>query len=288
MNDQAPDPLTTSEIDIRELDSFMLNTERLLASETWAVSTGDEFKAAIGLWCRAWKQMPAGSLPNDERMLAGFSGAGPKWKKVRDVALRGFVLCSDGRLYHAILCQDVRRAWEAKKGRKARTEAARAARHSSVTDDVAESVTSSHRQGQGQGQGHRQVTISKNTPPPSSDVSPCEDKNTPAATASGEGLRTRINGVDPKAVRAAIIRGDPLTVVAAFGGNVQRADEWRRDAHGMTLGELATLFAWRFGQGASIREPSGLRASLTEWRALPIEQRRAHARAFAESYGIEA
>src|SRR6185312_6532838 len=88
----------------------MLNVERLLASELWALSNGDEFKSAVGLWCRAWQQEPAGSLPNDERLLAAFSGAGSKWRKVRDMAMRGFVLCSDGRFYHRVLCEDVLRA----------------------------------------------------------------------------------------------------------------------------------------------------------------------------------
>lgn len=96
--------------DVRTLDGFMLNVERLLASELWALSTGEELKAALGLWCRAWKQVPAGSLPNDERVLASFSGAASRWPKVRAMALHGFVKCSDGRLYHPVLCEDVRRA----------------------------------------------------------------------------------------------------------------------------------------------------------------------------------
>lgn len=117
MTEHRPDPLVPGEVDLRDLDGFMLNVERLLASELVALSTGDEFKAAVMLWSRAWKQMPAGSLPNDERILASFSGAGPRWKKVRDMALRGFIECSDGRLYHKVLCDDVMRAWAKKQER---------------------------------------------------------------------------------------------------------------------------------------------------------------------------
>jgi uncharacterized protein YdaU (DUF1376 family) len=105
-----PDPLTTSDHDVSGLDGFMLNTDLLMASELWALASGDEFKAAVGLWCRAWKQTPAGSLPSDDRVLAAFSGAGKAWPKVKDMALRGFVKCSDGRLYHKTLCNDVVRA----------------------------------------------------------------------------------------------------------------------------------------------------------------------------------
>lgn len=123
-----PEPFTNASHDVSGLDGFMLDTDRLMVSELWALATGDEFKAAIGLWCRAWKQAPAGSLPNDERVLAAFSGAGKAWPKVRDMALRGFVLCSDGRLYHKTLCEDVVRAAEAKRKRAERTKAATEAR----------------------------------------------------------------------------------------------------------------------------------------------------------------
>ena len=123
-----PAPLIPADTDITGLPGFMLNVERLFASELWALSTGEEFKAALALWGRAWQQSPAGSLPNDERLLAAFSGAGSRWKKVREMALRGFVLCSDNRLYHRVLCEDVLRAAKHKDLRRERTAAATKAR----------------------------------------------------------------------------------------------------------------------------------------------------------------
>lgn len=109
-----PRPPIPAHVDVRDLDGFMLNTERLMASELMALSSGAEFKAAVALWCRAWKQLPAGSLPNDERVLAAFSGAGDNWDAVKDMALRGFILCSDGRLYHPTLCGDAVKAFAKK------------------------------------------------------------------------------------------------------------------------------------------------------------------------------
>lgn len=132
---ETPEPLVAVDTDIRDLDGFMLNTERLLASELWATSTGEEFKAAVALWCRAWKQTPPGSLPDDDRVLASFSGAGKRWPKVRDTALHGFVKCSDGRLYHQVLCEDVVRAARKKKERHERTLAATEARKKHRDDD---------------------------------------------------------------------------------------------------------------------------------------------------------
>lgn len=115
MTEQLPEPLVPAEVDLRDMDGFMLNVERLLASELWAISTGEEFKAAMGLWARAWKQTPAASLPNDDRVLSSFAGVPmPRWKKVREMAMRGFVLCTDGRFYHKVLADDAKRAWARK------------------------------------------------------------------------------------------------------------------------------------------------------------------------------
>jgi hypothetical protein len=164
--DELPEPFIPIDTDVRDLDGFMLNVERLLASELWALSTGSEFKAAVTLWCRAWKQVPAGSLPDNERVLASFSGAGRYWPKVREMALRGFVKCSDGRLYHKVLCDDARRAAVKKAEYRERTRAATEARRRArdgerdVERDVARGVNVTTSQGQGQGQGQGQVDSS--------------------------------------------------------------------------------------------------------------------------------
>ena len=125
-----PYPLTTLDHDIEGFDGFLLNVQKLMASELWALSTGDEFKAAVGLWCRAWTQKPHGSLPDNDKVLQAYSGAGPKWQKIKDMSLRGFVKCRDGRLYHETLCEDVIRAAESKKKNLDRTAAATAAKKS--------------------------------------------------------------------------------------------------------------------------------------------------------------
>lgn len=110
-----PQPLTPADCDLRGLSDFRLDVDRLLSSELMALSTGDEFKAAVRLWCHAWKQVPAASLPNDERVLSSFAGLPvARWRKLRAVAMRGFVLCSDGRFYHATLAAEALRASESK------------------------------------------------------------------------------------------------------------------------------------------------------------------------------
>lgn len=107
-----PDPLVSADVDLRGLPWMRLDTVRLLDSDLFALSSGDEFKAAVALWCKSWGQVPAGSLPTDDRILAHLSGAGSRWKKLKTMALRGWVTCSDGRMYHPVVAEQVLAAWD--------------------------------------------------------------------------------------------------------------------------------------------------------------------------------
>ncbi|WP_426960265.1 DUF1376 domain-containing protein [Muricoccus radiodurans] len=78
---------------------------RLLNSNFWALSEGDEFKAAFSLWMRSWLQVPAASLPADDRILAVLSGAHEDWAERKQRALHGWLKCSDGRLYHPMIAE---------------------------------------------------------------------------------------------------------------------------------------------------------------------------------------
>src|SRR5215469_10930319 len=107
MSDELPAPLVPADVERLRFSGFMLDVDRLLASELVALGSPEECWAALMLWCRAWKQSPPASLPDDERVLAAFSGAGKRWPKVRTVAMRGFVKCNDGRWYHRVLAAEV-------------------------------------------------------------------------------------------------------------------------------------------------------------------------------------
>lgn len=107
MND-LPNPLTPADCDLTGYRWMPLDVIRVIDSDTFGISTGDEFKTAFRLWAKCWQQVPAASLPDDDRVLAHLAGLSenlPKWKKVRAVALRGFVKCSDGRLYHPVIAE---------------------------------------------------------------------------------------------------------------------------------------------------------------------------------------
>lgn len=142
------DPLVPADLDLRDFHTMPLDVVRLRDSDLSVTATGDEFRAAILLWCAAWHQVPASSLPDDDRLLARFAGYGRDlrgWKAVREAALHGFIRCSDGRLYHPVIGDMALNADQKRKGNSRRTaaatKAAAAARRSSrdrndIRDDV--------------------------------------------------------------------------------------------------------------------------------------------------------
>lgn len=156
-----PQPLTPADCDCTDLDGFMMNVEKLMASELVALSSLEVIGAALLLWSRAWKQTPAASLPDDERVIAAFAKLPlPRFRKIRHEVLRGFVKCSDGRLYHRTLSAEAIVAFEKKTAfqRKRETDAERLRKWREThretrgeTDDETQGETRFVREGQGQG-----------------------------------------------------------------------------------------------------------------------------------------
>lgn len=106
-----PDPLVPAEVDLKDFDFIPFEFRRLFASETWILATHEEKCAAFCLWCESWHQAPAGSLPDNDRVLAHLSQSGLRWPKLRAHALRGWQKCSDGLLYHPVVAEKVLEAW---------------------------------------------------------------------------------------------------------------------------------------------------------------------------------
>lgn len=104
--EKRPPPPVPADADLRRFNYMPLDVVQLFNSDTWNMSSGWEAKAAMNLWMRAWHQVPAGSLPNNDSILRNFAAV-PDWESVRAIALRGYCECSDGRLYHRILCDKV-------------------------------------------------------------------------------------------------------------------------------------------------------------------------------------
>src|SRR5206468_10329796 len=86
-------------------------------------ATDAEYRARINLLWSAWQQVPAASLPNDDIALCKLADLGrdlKTWLHVKAMALRGFVLCSDGRWYHPFLAMLALSAFDARSKARAR------------------------------------------------------------------------------------------------------------------------------------------------------------------------
>lgn len=130
----APEPLVPADVNLRDFQFMPLDVVRLRDSDLATVPDGEVFRAAVLSWCVAWHQQPAASLPDDDAMLAKLLGYGRDvkgWQKLRSGgALRGYVKCADGRLYHPVVAEKANEAWRRKKEQRDRTEKARLARMS--------------------------------------------------------------------------------------------------------------------------------------------------------------
>lgn len=110
----APAPLTPPEADLQDFPFMPLHVARLRDSDLAAEGSPEGCWYAVLLWAAAWHQLPAGSLPDSEAVLAKLCGLGRDVKtlrKHRDDALRGWVVCDDGRLYHPVVAEQVNAAW---------------------------------------------------------------------------------------------------------------------------------------------------------------------------------
>jgi len=114
---ELPTPLTSLDCDLRDFAFMPLDVVRLRDSDLSAVSSGDEFRCAVLLWCASWHQVPAASLPDDDVVLSQFAGYGrviKEWLKVKEGSLRGWIKCSDGRLYHPVIAEKANEAMAGK------------------------------------------------------------------------------------------------------------------------------------------------------------------------------
>lgn len=133
--DNRPLPLVPAEVDIRDFAFMPLDVSRLRDSDLAANETPEACWAAVLLWAASWHQIPAASIPNDDRWIAkqaGYAQRGKiakEWSDIRSGALRNWVECSDGRLYHPVVAEKALEAWRAKLKQRWSSELARIKKH---------------------------------------------------------------------------------------------------------------------------------------------------------------
>lgn len=104
-----PRPPVPLDADMAGFD-MPVDTQRIMDSDLMACGDDAAIVAAHRLWYRAWRQIPASSMPDNDRQIAfmaGYPSGGKMWRRIRERALKGFVKCSDGRLYHLVIADYV-------------------------------------------------------------------------------------------------------------------------------------------------------------------------------------
>lgn len=107
-------PFLPAETDLRDFPFMPVDIVRLFGSEFHTKASDAEWRAGVTLWLKSFHQVPAASLPNDDASLAMLAELGrdvKSWRKVRAGALRGWVLCDDGRFYHKVVAEKALEAW---------------------------------------------------------------------------------------------------------------------------------------------------------------------------------
>ena len=158
MTAELPAPLVPGEVDLRDFAFMPLEVSRLLRSRTWlkARRRPEIGFYLVNLWAGAWHEVPAGSLPDDDDVLADLARCTPaRWNKLRGEVMAAWVRCADGRLYHPVVCEKAREAWAHKLAQRQRTQAARDARRQRLHVPAATSAAASVAASKGQGQGER-------------------------------------------------------------------------------------------------------------------------------------
>lgn len=110
MTAALPPPPVPADADLTHYDDMPLEVRRLRDSGIAGETNAEVFRCAVLLWCVAWHQIPAGSLPTQDVELCRLVGLGRDmrtWRKVKAGALRGWRLFSDGRLYHPVVTEKV-------------------------------------------------------------------------------------------------------------------------------------------------------------------------------------
>lgn len=109
----------TVRIDVRDIPHMPIDVSRLLTSDTWLAAASDTILGYVQmtLWMRAWHQVPAGSLPSEDGLLARLAMCEREiWPEIKETVLAGWTLESDDRYYHPVIAK---LAYEADEKRKA-------------------------------------------------------------------------------------------------------------------------------------------------------------------------
>lgn len=146
-------PLIAGDVDLRDFQRIWINIPRLMKSKTWlgAKRNPELGFYAMNLWLRAWNEVPAGSIEDDDDVLADAAMCNPeRWAAVKTEVLRSWKLCTlDGRWYNPTVCEIAQEAWTERLKYRERSAKGHAARWPKDGGKHASGM----RKGEGEGKG---------------------------------------------------------------------------------------------------------------------------------------
>jgi hypothetical protein len=135
-DNNLPDPPYPAEIRARGW-RFEIELERVKRSDTWKLTPAEIRPWLFMLWAEAWLEHPVGTLPADDRLIAAtIEMPLALFQAHREVLMRGWYRCADGRLYHPVLCERVEEMIALRQKDAARVRAWRERGKQAVSEDV--------------------------------------------------------------------------------------------------------------------------------------------------------
>ncbi|MEI6558611.1 MAG: hypothetical protein WCO00_09400 [Rhodospirillaceae bacterium] len=220
-----PAPLVPTNLDIRRLWWMKPDIGALLNSEFNTMTYSDTaWRAGVTLWMKAWHQVPAGSLPADDRALCHLSGLGRDlrtWRKIKADALHGFTLCDDGRLYHAFLCKMALEAYD--EMMRFETRRQRDRDRKAKTGDITPSETTT----EDAAGPPEDIGLSDGIPVEIEGQNKTEQEFTPQAPRTRESDRTEVRLISDRPRRQSRRRDADPPERVGIGGGTAEAIVWR-------------------------------------------------------------
>lgn len=143
--------MSDAPIDLRPLPYMPLHIQRLQKSKAWLRCKRRPEMAfyLMNLWMRAWHEVPAGSIEDDDDVLADAAMCPPdEWDAIKAEVLRGWDCGDDGRWHHPVVAELATEAADKMRANRRRTEKARAAKAEDMSqardDDAADLSSDSH------------------------------------------------------------------------------------------------------------------------------------------------
>lgn len=127
---------------------FQLDPQRVLQSDTWSLAMASKWPEArpwlLMIWFVAWQEIPGGTLPSDEELIAAKIGMSAEmFEGHRAILMRKWYRASDGRMYHPTMSELVLAVMTKKSGTKERVNKFRsnAKKRDVTTRNALQSVT---------------------------------------------------------------------------------------------------------------------------------------------------